>query len=383
MNIAVLGYGVVGSAVVKRIETDQQHSLVAVLVLPSQVDRHPKAIDDYSRILNNPDIDIVIEVLNGVYPAYDYVSLALKAGKHVISSNKSLLIAKGLELNNLAYENRCGLRFSAACGGGIPILPELYKHKSEGLININAILNGTTNYILDQMETELSQFNDALSQAKALGYAEQDPSDDLNGKDSGRKLILALAVSQEKWIYETDILREGIDSLEATDFEMFKQLNMICRLNAQIEINEDALSISVLPTLLKPSSFQATFHRNENGILFKTKKDSYYLRGYGAGGEPTSLNIINDIKSIADHEYHLFPIQLNPVKINTHTILKRFYIQSNQALSEIKTISHRHWHSKTYFYLTNPSDLKSILTQVSKYRSLGIHISLCAIEGEL
>ena len=124
-------------------------------------------------------------------------------------------------------------------------------------------------------------------------------------------------------------------------------------------------------------------HNNENGIHYTTSKDSYSLRGYGAGGDPTSLNIIKDIKAIIDNAYHLFSPQLNPIAINTQPILKRFYIQSNQALNEIEVISERHWQDASFYYLTKMSDLKTILAKVSEYRKSGIHISLCAIEGEL
>ena len=195
MKVSVLGYGTVGKGVCDMIERTPGLELGPVLVLPSERSES-FMVTDIDVILNDSTVDAVVEAIGGENPARSFAERTLKAGKHFVTSNKAMVADRGIELSALARSAGKAFLFSAACGGGIPFLHNLsVASKSDDILSMSGILNGTTNYVLDMMQSEGVSLDTALSQARRLGYAEADPSADISGLDSYRKIILACAVA--------------------------------------------------------------------------------------------------------------------------------------------------------------------------------------------
>ena len=195
MKVSVLGYGTVGKGVCDMIEMTPGLELGPVLVLPSERSES-FMVTDIDEILNDSTVSAVVEAIGGENPAGSFAERTLKAGKHFVTSNKAMVADRGIELSALARSAGKAFLFSAACGGGIPFLHNLsVASKSDDILSMSGILNGTTNYVLDMMQSEGVPLDTALSQARRLGYAEADPSADISGLDSYRKIILACAVA--------------------------------------------------------------------------------------------------------------------------------------------------------------------------------------------
>ena len=190
MKVAVLGYGTVGFGVYEMLKHAEGLEAGPVLVRPGK-DDEPFKVTSIEQITEDASVDAVAEVMGGVEPAFSYACAALNAGKHFVTSNKALVAAKGPELAKLAKEKQVGFLFSAACGGGVPFLHNLsLAVQSDEILTVGGILNGTTNYMLDQMQSTGMSYADALSDAQKLGYAEADPTADVTGLDALRKIML-------------------------------------------------------------------------------------------------------------------------------------------------------------------------------------------------
>ena len=229
MKVAVLGYGTVGKGVYDILRTSPLFEAGPVLVRPGKTDE-PFKTDSMEAICADGSIDAVAETMGGIDAAYSYASMALKAGKHFVTSNKALVAARGIELAALAREHGAGFLFSAACGGAVPFLHNLeLACECDEIYSLGGILNGTTNYMLDMMQSEGLDYDAALKDAQALGYAEADPTADVTGLDALRKIMLGCAVAYDL-LPDEGLLNEGIDSLRASDVEDIKARGLCCRL---------------------------------------------------------------------------------------------------------------------------------------------------------
>ena len=220
MKVAVLGYGTVGVGVYEMLKKAEGLEAGPVLVRPGKKDADFK-VCDLNEIVADPSVDAVAEVMGGVEPAFSYAMAAIRAGKHFVTSNKALVAARGVELFHAANEQGVAFLFSAACGGGVPFLHNLARAvKTDEILSVGGILNGTTNFMLDRMQSSGMDYADALKQAQQLGYAEADPTADVTGLDALRKIMLACAVA---WgvLPQEGLLNEGIDSLSAADVADF------------------------------------------------------------------------------------------------------------------------------------------------------------------
>ena len=230
IRIAVLGYGTVGSGVVKVIQTNakiiakragQEVEVKYVLDLRDFPDDpiQSKVVHDFNVILEDPEVDIVVETMGGTRPAYEFVKKSLLAGKSVCTSNKELVAAYGAELVHIAKSKTVNFLFEASVGGGIPIIRPLNQSLTADRIEqINGILNGTTNYILTKMAQEGSDFADVLKEAQELGYAEKDPTADVEGYDACRKIAILTSLAYGQQVDYEDIYSEGITKITAEDF---------------------------------------------------------------------------------------------------------------------------------------------------------------------
>ena len=314
IQIAVLGYGTVGSGVVEVINTnhdsinkraENEINIKYVLDLRDfPGDPVEKVlVHDYEVIANDPEVDIVVEVMGGVEPAYTFTKRALEAGKSVCTSNKELVARHGTELLAIAKEHGANYLFEASCGGGIPIIRALNSSLTADEIDeITGILNGTTNYMLYKMSTENCDFDTVLKEAQAKGYAEADPTADVGGADACRKIAILSSLAYGKFLNYEDIYTEGITKITPADMEYAKELGMTIKLLATSRRIGDSFYAMVAPFLVGQSSplysvndvFNAVFvHGNVLG-------DAMFY-GSGAGKLPTASAVVADVVDAAKH----------------------------------------------------------------------------------
>ena len=280
VKIALLGHGVVGSGVVDILYQNSQSiakrakekiDIKYILDLKDFkdspfADRFTKNYDD---ILNDDEIKIIVEVMGGLYPAFEYVKSALLRGKSVVTSNKELVAEKGFELLKIANEQNVNFLFEASVGGGIPIILPLNQCLAANeVIEIAGILNGTTNYILTKMINENISLDKALEMAQKLGYAENDPSDDINGKDACRKICILASLAYGKHVYPRDVHTTGIKNITLKDVEYAKSCDSVIKLIGQTKkLDDGQLEIEVEPMFVKHDNQLANVNDVFNGIL--------------------------------------------------------------------------------------------------------------------
>ena len=297
MNIGLLGFGVVGGGV---LELTQSRSDIAVsrVLLRSPKAGLPEGLAtyDFNDILTDNAIDTVVEVMGGLHPAYEYVSAAMERGKNVVTANKALIAAYYPELTALAKEKGVALRCTAAVGGGIPWLVNLARVKRLDTVGaVGGIMNGTTNFIMDAMHKSPVDFPAILKEAQDLGYAEADPSADIDGDDIRRKLCISANIAFDAVLEETAIPTFGIRTVTAEDIAAFKAHGFVCKLLAAAESTENGVCAYVEPTLVDAGEPEAAVPANYNLITCTAERvgrQSFF--GQGAGRFPTASNVVQD-----------------------------------------------------------------------------------------
>lgn len=299
MKISVLGYGVVGKGVYEMLQACPEHVVSSVLVRPKKVEKS-WMVDSIDSVLEDPS-SVVVECMGGTEPAFEFTSRCLEAGKSVITSNKALVASHGIDLMHKALDKNLAFLFSAACGGAIPILQNLYCAKqTDSIINAGGILNGTTNYILDCMESRALSFESALSEAQALGYAELDPTADLSGLDTLRKIMLISMVAYDTLPIDGYNI-EGIQNVCDSDFSFARANNCTIRLVGKTGLDKNGkLYAYVEPVMCKKTHSFASVSVNNN-LAFYTGKNAGYMTfcGQGAGRYPTASAVLRDIFSVS------------------------------------------------------------------------------------
>ena len=299
MKVAVLGFGTVGVGVYEMLQKADGLEPGCVLVRPGKEDA-PFKVSSLEKILQDDSIEAVAEVMGGIEPAYSYVAAALKAGKHAVTSNKALVAAKGPELARLAEEHHVAFLFSAACGGGVPFLHNLaLAVESDEILSLGGILNGTTNYMLDSMQSSDLSYEAALADAQQLGYAEADPTADVTGLDALRKIMLACAVAYNALPTE-GLLNEGIDSFSAADVAYLKAQGLTCRLIASGGKGENgSVYAYVEPVLFPKNAAECSVLKNFNMAKYNGKNSGRIVMiGQGAGRYPTASAVLRDLSDI-------------------------------------------------------------------------------------
>ena len=352
VNIAVMGYGTVGSGVVEVINTNSavinqragdEINIKYVLDLrnfpgdPIQ----EKIIHDVDIIINDPEIKIVVEVMGGIEPAYTFVKRCLEAGKSVATSNKALVAKHGAELLSIARERELNFLFEASVGGGIPIIRALNSSMTADVIEeITGILNGTTNYMLTKMFYEGADYDEVLKEAQDNGYAERNPEADVEGYDACRKIaILSSLISGQQVDYE-DIYTEGITKITKQDMMYAKEMGMTIKLLASSKRHKDHLHAIVAPALLGKDHplyniddvFNAVFvHGNMLG-------DAMFY-GSGAGKLPTASAVVADVVDEAKHLHRNIMTMWKSEKLILEPIedtCKRFFVRVSGNPEEMK-----------------------------------------------
>ncbi len=297
MNIGLLGFGVVGKGVyeITKSRTDMQVTKVLCLEEISLPDA--QAVKNFDEILSDDTIDTVVEAMGGLHPAYDFVRAAVEAGKNVVTSNKALIANFYDDLLPLVKEKGVMLRCTAAVGGGIGWLSELERvRRVESVSRVGGIMNGTCNYILDSMTSRDLSYADALRQAQELGYAEANPTTDVDGIDTWHKLIISANVAFGVSLDKTNIPAAGIRHIKAEDIANFKAHGLTCKLVSTGKNNTGKFHAYVQPTLFTANEPESVVPTNYNLITLvgnTSGRQSFF--GQGAGRYPTAYNVVQDL----------------------------------------------------------------------------------------
>ena len=316
MYVAIMGYGVVGSGVATLLNKNHEHivkkSLQSDMQLKYILDRRTfpgdpyehLLISDFSKIVEDDEVKIVVETMGGLHPAYEYVLASLKAGKNVVTSNKELVAAKGCELLKVADENNVNFLFEASVGGGIPIIRPISQCLAANDINeIAGILNGTTNFILTRMIVDGMTFDEALLLAQKNGYAERDPSADVDGHDACRKICILAALCFGKHVYPDSVYTEGIRKIDLADVDYARSWGGVIKLIARAKILESGkVSVMVSPAFVQNHSQLASVDDVFNAILVRGDAiGDVVFYGKGAGKMPTASAVVADVIDCARH----------------------------------------------------------------------------------
>lgn len=308
-KIAVMGFGVVGSGTVELFYKNKKHieekagkelDIKYILDIRDFPDSPyaGKFVKDINVILQDDEVDIVVEVMGGLKPAFDFVRSCLNAGKTVVTSNKELVAAKGFDLLTLAKEKNCNFFFEASVGGGIPIIRPLHQCLAANEITgIAGILNGTTNFILTKMIHEQMSFYDALGMAQTLGYAEKDPTADVEGHDACRKICILASLAFGKHVYPDKVHTEGISNITPEDVDYAENWGGVIKLIGSVRKLENGRILPMVrPALIEKSSPLSTIEDVFNGILVEGDAiDKVMFYGRGAGKMPTASAVVADV----------------------------------------------------------------------------------------
>ncbi|MBD9223292.1 homoserine dehydrogenase [bacterium] len=306
LRIGIIGLGTVGSGVYKTLQEMDDIEIVKIAVKNINKPRSvevPNSImtDNPYDLVNDSSIDVVVELIGGVNPAWDYISTAIKNGKHIVTANKELLAKKGEELFNLAEEHNKVVLYEAAIAGGIPIIMPIKTILAGNKIRkIHAILNGTTNYILTKMDTDGASYEDVLKEAQQLGYAETDPTGDVEGFDAAYKITTLATIAFKKRIKIENVYREGITKVRREDMAKANEFGYKIKLIATATIDEnDNADVRVHPMLVSKDSMLAHIDYVKNAIAISGHPiGDIVLSGPGAGEFPTASSVVGDILSI-------------------------------------------------------------------------------------
>ena len=314
VNIAVLGYGTVGSGVVEVINRNheiinkragEEINIKYVLDLRDFPGDPVQQIltHDFNDILNDDEVKVVVEVMGGINPAYTFVKQCLAAGKSVATSNKELVASHGPELLAIAKENNVNFLFEASVGGGIPIIRPLNTSiTADEVTEITGILNGTTNYILTKMDQEGASYDEVLKQAQDLGYAERNPEADVEGGDACRKIAILTSIVYGKHLDYTKIHTEGITKISTEDFKYADALGVSIKLVGTTKKEGDTLYSFVAPMMLDENHPLSGIHDVFNGIFVHGNVvDDIMFYGRGAGKLPTASAVVSDVVDEVKH----------------------------------------------------------------------------------
>ena len=319
IKVALLGAGTVGGGVYKLVErraaempdkVGAELKITKVLVKNLQKKREgiPSEVltDDWEGIIHDPEISIVIELMGGVEPARTYILQALEAGKNVVTANKDLLAEHGQELMEAAERNHCDLCFEAAVGGGIPIIRPLKECLAGNEITeVMGIVNGTTNYILTKMTQEGWDFDDALKEAQRLGFAEADPTADVEGLDAGRKMAILASIAFHSRVTFKDVDVKGITKITAKDIQYAKEFGYTLKLLGVARNEDGKMEVGVSPMMIPSTHPLANVNDSFNAVFVHGDAvDDAMFQGRGAGEFPTASAVVGDLISVArDMQY--------------------------------------------------------------------------------
>jgi homoserine dehydrogenase len=392
VDIALLGNGIVGNGLLKHIETQNKNDSALftvryILLKPDEICPDPTFTNMMETILEDTQIKIVVEAMGGQHPAFEYLKAAIEHKKHIVTSNKELVSVYGEELARLAHENHVAFFFSAAVGGGIPLLVYLRDTaKQETIQEISGILNGTTNFILDAMTRRHLDFNEALKQAQKLGYAESDPTNDVQGFDLAFKLRIASCVAFGQWIDKESIFRLPLHTISSTDIEFFARRDMTLRYLVNAGIGEDGkLFATIQPTAVANHHIEAQVLRNNNLFLCRSERSGeQILIGQGAGASPTAANVYRDLLRIHNDEVELISGNETNTQAENSGCMMRYYIRTTQRAAEnfpVREIMETDTIHGNVILITHRVSVNTFAYLINELRTFDSNIFVCAIQA--
>ena len=316
VKAALLGAGTVGSGVYQLVQERQedfshicgtQIQITKILVRDASKEREgipsPLLTDNWNEIIEDDSISIIIEVMGGIEPAKSYLLEAMKAGKQIVTANKDLIAEHRHELLDSAEKYGCDFKFEAAVAGCVPIIQVLKQSmSSENITEVMGIVNGTTNYILTRMTQSGMSYDEALKEATDLGYAEADPTADVDGLDAGRKIAIMASIAFHSRVTFSDVYIEGIRNITAKDIFYAKEFNSVIKLVGIARKDEDGIEVKVLPILIPQDHPLATVNDSFNAVFVHgTASDDTMYYGRGAGKRPTASAVTGDLCTVARH----------------------------------------------------------------------------------
>lgn len=389
MKIAIMGFGTVGKGAYETTKTAGDVELVRILAR-HEIEGYEHLNDiitsDVSDITSDSEIDLVVESIGGVHPAREYVVECLKAGKHVVTPNKNLISACYEELMQLAEENGVEIRFTATAGGGIPWLYNLKRTRRCDEINeIRGIVNGTCNFILDSMCDKGTDFGEVLVLAQALGYAEADPSADIEGTDTQRKTVISANLAFDAKVTEDQVPCYGIDTIKSSDIDYLKSIGRVPRLMMNAAAEGDKLTVYVEPVAFPDTAMEASVKFNYNLITLNARDigtQSFY--GQGAGMMPTGQSVIQDVIDIRDS------VMLKPasgdgltkrkLKVDNESAVHRYYLRCKEFDKDIEDITESSKKSgSTYYCTTKPVAVTRMHEIAHKAKAEGREMFIAAL----
>lgn len=364
IKVGLLGLGTVGTGVVRIIENHQDDlqsqigsPVIIEKILVSNINKKrnisidsTKLTEDAWEIVRNPEIDIIVEVMGGTTVAKEYLLEALKLGKNVVTANKDLLALHGSELLQLAHQNSADIYYEASVAGGIPIIRTLVEgFSSDRITKIMGIVNGTTNYILTKMSQEGASYDDVLKEAQQLGYAEADPTSDVEGLDAARKMAILARLGFHTPVSLEDVAVEGISKVTKDDITYAKRLGYELKLLGIAECDENQISISVQPTMVKQSHPIASVNGVFNAVFVTGEavgETMFY--GAGAGELPTATSVVADIVAVSKN------IKLGITGKRANLTYKQTEQKTKQQISS------------KYFMLLHVADRAGVLARITQ-----------------
>lgn len=374
MKIAIMGFGTVGSGVeeilYKKKNSLRNHNLIIeidkVLIKNKNKKRNPFEkdlvfTDDFEEILSS-DVDTVIDLTTSLEETYQMISSLMKAGKHIITANKAVVSKYFEQLNALARSNEVYFSYEAAVGGAIPLIHPLME---EAIFNkmdkVFGILNGTSNYILSKMETEGASYTDVLKKAQDLGFAELDPTADVGGFDSMRKIRILSSLIYNAKVNEEEIPTFGIENIKKIDLSFAKNMGYSIRMIAKSELKDGKINISVIPSFVNDEFFAKTFDETNGVKVWGENFDSYEFKGPGAGRLETAEAVIRDlVRVLSRREIPAYYNMENSYQVS-NTLENKFYIRTSKLTPELKKLVKYEEHKKEeYFILTKKVSLRNL-----------------------
>lgn len=354
MKIAVMGYGTIGSGVVEVLDINKDRIAeragepveVKYVLDLREFPGDPmedKIVHDYKTIVEDKEVGIVVETMGGVEPAYTFVKAMLEADKSVTTSNKALVAEKGADLIRIAREHNVNFQFEASVGGGIPIIRPLNKClTADEIEEITGILNGTTNYMLTKMADEGADFDDVLKDAQEKGYAEKDPTADIEGHDPCRKIAILTSLICGKQVDFEEIHCEGITKISATDIKYAKAMGRSIKLLASSKRVGDNYTALVAPFMLDASHPLCGVNDVFNGVFVhgNVLGDAMFY-GSGAGKLPTASAVVADVVDMVKHQHTNIFIDWKPEKVELLDYKEsenRFFVRTDSAKTEVEAV---------------------------------------------
>ena len=341
MKIGLLGHGTIGIGTDRIVSDLPNMEVTKIMSLVDDPEMRGRWVSRIEDITEDPEIDTVVEVMGGVHPAFDFIAAAMKAGKNVVTANKAVVAACYTELIALAKENNVCFRCTASVGGGIAWLLNLARAKRIDTIGeIGGIMNGTTNFIMNAMNNEGADFEETLKKAQEIGFAERDPSADIDGPDIRRKICISANVAYDAVIDETEIPCFGIRYVTDADIENASQIDKVIKLVAKAVRTENGVAAYVEPVMLPNTDLLSDVPSNHNLIYFEAKNGGRQsFIGEGAGRFPTAYNVVQDLQDITEGQTAFYTDGFTPMHVDNSTEIHDYYVRKGETIEILKQVS--------------------------------------------